>query len=391
MDPKKILMVADSINMGGVGTHIFTLSEILVQKKIDIVLVLFSNNKHLEDEFLKIGARCYLLPIPSVKSRSKQIFYIFSLLLRAPFLSISLLRIVRKERVDIIHSHVSSVFSSGIACIISKVCRVPIVYTVHNKIRRFPELFRYITKNCGGLLTISPELMDYLSQSLGIKENMYVIPNAIDINKYHPLQNNEFDGKKNRIVHITRMDDEKINATLKLIEAAPEIFAAYPDTEIVIIGGGKNYECVHNMVEGINKKTGGDGITMMGVVAPAVLLHLLNTADVVVGVGRVAIEAMACGKPVVIAGSQGLSGVLTEENKAKMKYYNFSGRDAQSGYTPDQLAAEIIKLFRDSNYYGSTKTLGLKIVKEELNIERIAEQIEELYIQAINKNRHITS
>ena len=379
-------MISESINLGGVETHILTLAEMLMQKKLEIVVVFFSNNKDIEEEFHKIGAKCYFLPMQTLVDRSRRILYMVTLLLQFPILAVLLLHIVKKERVDIIHSHISSVFSSSMAYAISKICRIPIVFTVHGKPQAFPRVFRYIIKNCSGLIVISYELRDYLIRFFEIKnKKIQVIYNGINLERYHPNYGNKSNSEKKRILHVTRLDYEKMNATIKLIEAVPEILMKLPETEIIIIGGGEKFEDVFKQVEKMNEKTGKDSIKMVGTVSPTSLLDYLTMADVVVGVGRVAIEGMACGKPVVIVGNHGLSGVITEENKEKIKYYNFSGRDAKLAYTSHQLAVEIIRLFANNDYYESTSLLGLKILEEELDIKKIAKQIEKSYVQALNK------
>ena len=52
----------------------------------------------------------------------------------------------------------------------------------------------------------------------------------------------------------------------------------------------------------------------------------MNLADVAVGVSRVALEAMAMKKPVIIAGEAGFMGILTPEKFSLAKQAVHSGR-----------------------------------------------------------------
>jgi hypothetical protein len=66
----------------------------------------------------------------------------------------------------------------------------------------------------------------------------------------------------------------------------------------------------------------------------------INRADLVVGLGRSAVEAMACGRNVVVFDYRGGDGMVTADNVDLLKRRNFSGRTHQRWFTADELRAE---------------------------------------------------
>lgn len=55
------------------------------------------------------------------------------------------------------------------------------------------------------------------------------------------------------------------------------------------------------------------------------MMQLYNSADLVIGYGRVALEAMACGRPVIVYGVNGGDGYVTPDNLDAVMYRNCSG------------------------------------------------------------------
>jgi len=80
----------------------------------------------------------------------------------------------------------------------------------------------------------------------------------------------------------------------------------------------------------------------------------LQAADVVVGVGRTALEAMSCGKKVVVADRRsyadyGMDGFLNEANVEKVSASNYSGRAFKKPMTFMSLRREIRRAATDSS------------------------------------------
>lgn len=71
--------------------------------------------------------------------------------------------------------------------------------------------------------------------------------------------------------------------------------------------------------------------------------RLINNVDVVFTLGRGALEAMACGRRVIVYDKGKGDGAVTHETFDKLKERNFSGRTNATIFTAQTLANEIVK------------------------------------------------
>lgn len=376
----KILMISDSTLIGGVETHILTLSEELVSRGHTVVAV--TSNKHLETKFSEIGVKQYTLPIcltlekENLKNIPKFLFSVFQLI-----------NIIKKDEIDIIHSHGPLSSSVYLSYLVSKILRKTLVYTIHGILphKIFWNFFRYFGSKCNATIAISYEIKDYLSSNLKIDvKKIQVIYNGINLDKYvsAKVETNTLGNSTKKIVHITRLDREKIEATLKIINAVPEIMKSFSNIHLIIVGDGERFREVAEAAQEINAKFRKEIIKMVGYVEPERIPCYLQSSDIIIGAGRVVIEGMACGKPVIFLSSGGFGGALTEENWEKIRYYNFSGRGCKSDYDLNNISRIIIKLLDDPRYYYNAKHIGMKIA-DDMDIKKIGKQIEKLYTRII--------
>jgi len=69
----------------------------------------------------------------------------------------------------------------------------------------------------------------------------------------------------------------------------------------------------------------------------------INSADLVISLGRGIYEAMACGRNCIVFDHNGADGFVTPDTLPDMQWYNCSGRLKQEKWTPEQLAEEFLK------------------------------------------------
>ena len=193
----KILMLTDSMDMGGAETHIRELALALVGKGHRVLLV--SGGGRLADALAAHGVRTVTLPLSSRSPLAVRSCYR------------QLLRLVRRERPNLIHAHAR--FPALLACGVSHKTGVPVVTTVH---ARFRTGIRRLFSRWGvASVAVSEDLRDYLSSEYRIPpENITVIPNGIDTRRFAPLppKPETTADKPFRIVFMSRMDDVFIRA-----------------------------------------------------------------------------------------------------------------------------------------------------------------------------------
>jgi glycosyltransferase involved in cell wall biosynthesis len=152
----------------------------------------------------------------------------------------------------------------------------------------------------------------YVAVSEEVQENLkikgfesVVIRNPIDCDEFRPVK--PINEKLKYILYISNYQEDR---TFKIIK---EACRGYHFTVI-----GKNMP-VNNMSEWI------------------------NNADLIIGLGRSCLEAMACGRNVVVYDHWGGDGFVTPETMLEFRKNNCSGRRYAYDYTPEQLRAEIEK------------------------------------------------
>jgi len=79
-----------------------------------------------------------------------------------------------------------------------------------------------------------------------------------------------------------------------------------------IIGDGHGFNDIKETADRINNSSEEEFIHLFG--ERINMINFYSNSDCVVGTGRVALEAMACGKPLIATGNQGYFVLLTQNN-----------------------------------------------------------------------------
>jgi hypothetical protein len=106
----------------------------------------------------------------------------------------------------------------------------------------------------------------------------------------------------------------------------------------------------------------------------------MERADLVLTLGRGAIQAMAMGRNVLVMGSQGGDGLVDERSFFDLRQRNFSGRTAGIQFTPDTLAAEMLR------YDPGLGPRLSGLVKAENAEDKTVDRLEVIYQEAARQN-----
>ncbi|XP_060263495.1 phosphatidylinositol N-acetylglucosaminyltransferase subunit A isoform X2 [Ovis aries] len=232
-----ICMVSDFFypNMGGVESHIYQLSQCLIERghKVIIVTHAYGNRKGIR--YLTNGLKVYYLPLKVMYNQSTATTLFHSLpLLRYIFL---------RERVTIIHSHSSFSAMAHDALFHAKTMGLQTVFTDHS-LFGFADVSSVLTNK---LLTVSLcDTNHIICVSYTSKENtvlraalnpeiVSVIPNAVDPTDFTPDPFRRHDSIIT-IVVVSRLVYRK--GTDLLSGIIPELCRKYPDLKFIIGGEG---------------------------------------------------------------------------------------------------------------------------------------------------------
>lgn len=209
-----------------------------------------------------------------------------------------------------------------------------------------------------------------------------VISNGINIKDFCPTDVGDFHERFNipddavKMVFVGRLFPEKSVDTL--IMAVPHIVAVHPETHIMIVGGGHLRPKLEALVEdlGVQKY-----VTFLGLVSDEDKLLAYNASDIFVLPsfaeleGMVVLEAMACGKPIIISDA---------EMSASRHFVDGNGFLFETS-NPEDLARQALRLITDIDLRNEMGEASLRKSKQ-YDIHRSVELLESVYRHAVNNN-----
>jgi glycosyltransferase involved in cell wall biosynthesis len=236
---------------------------------------------------------------------------------------------------------------------------------------------------------------------LGLKDqDICVIPQPVDVDSFCPSARTadeireyekklRFESGAIKIVHVSRLWWDKMDAILNMIRATPSVIKEFPDAQVLLVGEGECLDYVYQLARGVNKQLNKTAIIVTGGIEAGDMPKIMRLADVVIGVGRVPLEAMACGKPVIVAGTivgplgGNYGGIVTPKNVAELQAHNFSGRNSSVVTSPRKMADDCTGLLANRKHMSSLGSFGIKYIKKEYDSKRIARRIEGVYHEVI--------
>lgn len=290
------------LDIGGAETHVVELSKALEKEGHEIVVA--SNGGVYEEELKEFGIRHISLPLHT-KSPIKVIRSYFGLK-----------KLCKRENFDIVHAHAR--IPAFICGLLARRFDFRFVTTAHWVFKVTP-LWKRIANWGERTIAVSDDIKQYLIDNYSIyPDNISVTINGIDCEKFSKNTDTsdierEFGISKDNynIVYISRIDEDRSSVAYLVANAMPHLIKIRPDARLIIVGGGNDFEKLTSHVKKITEEIGEEYITLTG---PRTDVNkFVAVSNAFVGVSRSALEAMAAGVPVVIAGNEGYIGVFGED------------------------------------------------------------------------------
>ncbi|MDI3534638.1 MAG: hypothetical protein PWQ82_1003 [Thermosediminibacterales bacterium] len=361
---KNILLTLMSLNTGGAETHAISLARELSNRGYNVVVASAGGClvKRLEENNIKH----YSVPL-----NTKNPWAIFQALTR-------LNSVIQENHIDLIHAHAR--IPAWISVKLGKKYNKPVVTTSHG-IYSAGYILKTLTKWGDWVIAVSEDVKEHLIKNFGYPpERITVISNGIDLTEFNSVQKPRIKREEKSIIYISRLEDARGEIAVKLINCAPKIKREFNNVSFTIVGEGNKLNKIKKRAAAENSKAVKPYINVLG--ARTDIPDLLNLSDIAVGVGRVALEAMAMGKPVVAAGEAGFMGIIDEHNFEKGKKHNFSGRGFARETTENLLAENIKTLLQNEKLCEKLGEFGRNMVKENFSIETMTDKIIQVYRKA---------
>lgn len=247
--------------------------------------------------------------------------------------------------------------------------------------RYFYRYLSWLYGQANALIYPSQFALDRLSE-IHADVKKLVISNGVDTKKFSRVETDDLFKKFNlprntdNILYVGRLHPEKSVDTL--IKAMPLVLKEHPDTHLFIAGFGH----LDTKLEALSRELKvHNAITFLGKVSDAELVAAYTACDIFVLPslaeleGMAVLEAMSCGKPIIIANSpESASTYFVDDNG-----YLFKPED------PHDLSLQLSKLLSDK---GLRKEMGDRsLIKiRDYDINESVRRIEELYYSLLKKN-----
>ena len=373
----KILMATMGLDIGGAETHIVELSKELRRQGHEVVIV--SNGGVYVPEAEAAGIRHYAAPLHRRGAGAMR-------------RGIRVLgQVIAQEKPDVVHAHAR--IPAFLCGLLRRRMKFPFVTSCHG-VYQVSGALKLLSNWGEQTLAVSEDIRDYLTEQYDVPASQITLTiNGIDTGRFSPEASGEEVrrelglGKAPVIGHVSRLDQASSHTARQLIALAPRLSGAVSGLRIVITGGGDVYEELSAQAKRVNKALGRDCLVLTG--PRTDVNRLVAACDLFVGVSRAALEAMAAGKPAVLSGAQGHTGLFTPELLEKAVDTNFCCRTDPIS-TEDQLfEALTAALALPEEERERLGRYGRQVVQERYSVRRMAEDALSVYTRVRRKKYRV--
>lgn len=313
-----LILFSQPWRVGGAETHV----EALLQGLKGHNLFLTVNKGSDANKLTNLQAKFPNLKILTIQARGVNVFrWIKDIKM--------LCKLVREQQIQVISAQQRT---AGIwAQAIRRNTQVPYTVTMHDPWHRamFKPLY---AKMFSTVFCVSKNLANTLKQDFRFSpEQLQIINNGIDFESFNPRDQKAcreklgIDLKSLILLHVSRLSRVKGAVTLEIIESMELVLKKRPEAKLLIIGEGPLRGEINEKIHIFNQKNG-DVIQIYDFVEE--IADWYNATDVLIGEGRVAMETLACLKPVVaVRNANTFIGAIREQNIAYACDVNFDGKD----------------------------------------------------------------
>lgn len=354
-----ILYLNNEMTIGGVAKCILKLSKEL--KDSNKIFIASKEGGALLPEFAKIGIKNY--PIIDVSNKSPH-----NIILNI----IKLIKIVKEQNIDIIHSHHR--MTTLLAKAVAKFTEVKVIHTQHLCIEDKFELTKFALSNIK-IITVSEAAKRILIQKSNLKaEDITTIYNTIETHCENKVVDNKLLELKKYgyfvVAQVSRIVDYK--GVYDFIEVAKKTTKLNNKIKFVLIGDGPELNNIEDIVK--REKLEND-IYLLGskdnVIEHLKYIDLLILCSYIEGLPLAPLEAFSQGVPVIATNIDGTN----EEIENGENGYLVKMKDVEA------FKEKILKLYDDEALLSSLKKNAVNKYEKLFNTDVYINKHVETYLQ----------
>ena len=324
-----------------------------------------------------------VITIPGLLRRIAPLYDFFSFL--------KVLRVIRREKPKIVHTHTSK--AGVVGRVAAFMAKTPvIVHTPHGHIFYgyfgrvttciFIHIEKLLAKITDKIITLTNrEGIDHVRFKIVSPEKFITIHSGVDIQRFITTKS-EADSLKRSfgmgaesLVVGTVGRLVPIKGHEYLVEAAPKILKEVPGVKFVLVGDGYLRPKLERLTYALNVQDAFLFLDWRSDIPKIMsMFDLFAFPSLNEGMGKVLIEAMAAGKPIVASNAGGIPDLVMDGDNGLLVPPKNS----------DQLAEAIIKLLRDDRRRIEMGNRG-KVMARRYSAESMVKKIDALYMELLTK------
>ena len=369
----KILMALMGLEIGGAETHVVELSKALSRRGHEVLVA--SGGGVYESALADVGIRHFRIPL----HRRDQ-------MLRALRL---LDRLIREEKPDLVHAHAR--IPAFLCGILQKKLGFPLITSAHWVFHVTP-LLRRLTNWGDCTVAVSDDIKAYLFREYQLPaDQVFTTINGIDTDRFLPATNAahlreelHLDGRF-IIGAVGRLDSDRALTAALLIRIMPALLQEFPDTQLLLVGGGDQEAALRKEADAVNRSVGKNVVVMTG--PRTDIPDLISLMNVFAGASRAVLEAMASGIPVILSGNEGYMGPLSPDVLAPSIATNFCFRGSPLP-TEASLLSDLKDMLRlPAQQRAAMGQYGREIVLQHYSVARMTSDYLAAYDQLLHRKK----
>ena len=362
---KKVLHLTTHLNTGGITTYIQNLIEPL--RKHDFEISVLSSGGICEQNFRQLHAQIWDFPIKTKSELHPKLYW------HLPKIA----RLCREQKIDILHAHTR--VTQVMAFWLGIMTGIPTVTTCHGFYKR--RLGRWINPAWGKVaIAISEPVAGHLKNDFHRKpESVCLVHNGINIIRLAEEYSRQgldaakkmfgFNPENKVIGMVARLSQDKGHDYL--IRAFHVLVKDFPGIRLLIVGDGRERASLETLVHdlGLDKQVVFTGNLMQVAPALAAMDIFVLPATWREGFGLSIIEAMACGKPVIVTNIWALNSLIKDHSTGLLI----------EPKSETEIIRALSSLLTDNRLCESLGSQGKKMVNSFFSIEHMAAGIAAVY------------
>lgn len=280
-------------------------------------------------------------------------------------------RYVRSRRFDVVHAHDPGTLRLAAAAHRQDMRMPRPIYTVHGTYIG-TSMIREAGAISRALIAVSPFVRDHVVHVCRIPaDKVFTIANGVDTSLFRPgpgtTMRTRCGIRRDAFVigYASRFTFDKSRIGRRITDVLRRT-AGEKDVHVLVAGRESNRYIRPSR-----------HVHVLGHVSR--MAEFCNACDVVVGTGRVAIEAALCGVPVICIGNAGYRGFVTAASLHTMRLTNFGDHGPEIGWSGSQLTADLQSARRHIHAYKSRASSLQTTLQDSFSARRMAERTLALY------------